>query len=80
MGVRRLFSRGGQNFPGGGAKTYYLPKKHLKRYYFPQKKSKNILFWPAKGGGGGQEPPLALHCGRPWIHGKKVLRCEHELK
>ena len=33
MGVRRLFSRGGQNFPGG-AKTYYLPKKHPKRYYF----------------------------------------------
>jgi len=24
MGVRRLFSRGGQNFPGGGAKTYYF--------------------------------------------------------
>ncbi len=25
MGVRRIFSRGGQNFPGGRAKTYYLP-------------------------------------------------------
>jgi len=34
MGVRRLFSRGGQNFPGGGAKTYYLPKRCLKTYYF----------------------------------------------
>jgi len=32
MGVRRLFSRGGQNFPGG-AKTYYLPLKHLKTYF-----------------------------------------------
>jgi len=26
---------------------------------------KNILFWSAKGGGG-QVPPLALPCGRPW--------------
>ena len=65
MGVRRLFSRGGQNFPGGGPKTYYLPKKRWKRYYFPQKKSKNILFRPARGGG--QGPPLALTCGRPCI-------------
>jgi len=37
-------------------------KKHLKTYYFPLKKSKNILFWPARGG---QGPPLALPCGRP---------------
>jgi len=44
-----------------GAKTYYLPKKHLKRYYFPQKSAKNILFWSARGHG----PPLALPCGRP---------------
>jgi len=52
MGVRRLFSRGGQNFPGGEAKTYYLPKKYLKTYYFPLKKFKNILFWLARGGQG----------------------------
>jgi len=52
MGVRRLLSRRGQNFPRG-AKTYYLPKKCLKTYYFHPKKSKNIQFWPAKGGGGG---------------------------
>jgi len=51
----RLFSRGRQNFPGGGggAKTYYLPKKCTKTYYFLSKKhtnfyQKNILFWPAK--------------------------------
>ncbi len=24
-------------FQGGGAKTYYLLKKHLKLHYFPQK-------------------------------------------
>ncbi len=31
MGVRRIFSKGGQNFQGGrGGKTYYLPKKHPK--------------------------------------------------
>jgi len=40
---RAKFSR------GGGAKTYYLPKKHLKTYYFPLKKSKNILFSRVKG-------------------------------
>jgi len=57
-------------FPGegkifqGGAKTYHLPKKHLKTYYFLLKKSKNILFWLARGG---QGPPLALPCGRPCI-------------
>ncbi len=37
-------------FPGEGPKTYYLPKKCLKTYYFHSKKSKNIQFWPAKGG------------------------------
>ena len=59
MGVRRLFSKGGQNFPGGGAKTYYLPNIHLKRYYFPQKETKNILFWPAKEGARAPScPPL----------------------
>ncbi len=30
MGVHKLFSTEGQNFPGG-AKTYYLPKNALKR-------------------------------------------------
>ena len=55
MGVRRLFSRGGQNF-SGGAKTYYLPKMHLKRYYFPPKKLKNILIGPARGLGGARAP------------------------
>jgi len=49
MGVRRLFSRGGQNFPGGGQKHTICQKKHLKTYYFPLKKSKNILFWLARG-------------------------------
>jgi len=75
MGVPRLFSRGGgQNFPGG-SKTYYLPKKCLKTYYFHSKKSKNILFWPAKGGG--QVPPLPLPCRRPWI--QFVLLGKHGL-
>jgi len=38
MGVRRLFSRGGQNFPGG-PKTHYLPKKTPKNILFFSKKS-----------------------------------------
>ncbi len=65
MGVRRLFSRGGQKF-SRGARTYFLPKKQRKRYYFP-KKSRNRLFLAGLGRpGGGQEPPLALPSGRPW--------------
>jgi hypothetical protein len=53
----------------GGAKTYYLPKKCPKTYYFLSKKSKNILFWPAKGG---QETPLAHPCGRPCVNPIKL--------
>ncbi len=71
MGVRRLFSRGGQNLPGGGAKSYYLPKKCPKTYYFLSKQSKIILFWPAKGG---QETPLALPCGRPCKQSPQATR------
>ena len=61
MGVRRLFSRGGQNFPGGGAKTYYLPKKHLNILFSSKKVKKHTIL----AGQGGQGPPLALPCGRP---------------
>jgi len=63
MGVRRLFSRGGQNFPGGG-KNILFALKTPKNILFSSKKSQNILFWPARGG---QGPPLALPCGRPWF-------------
>ncbi len=45
-----------------GAKTYYLPKKHLKTYYFSLKKVKKHTILA---GQGGQGPPLALPCGRP---------------
>jgi len=69
MGVRRLFSRGGQNFPGrGGQKHTICSKKHLKKYYFPQKNKKKILLWSARGRGQGH--PLALPCGRPWKDNK----------
>jgi hypothetical protein len=59
MGVRRLFSRGGQKFFKGGARAYFLPEKQQKGTIFP-KKSKNILFFgrPWRARGGGQEPPL----------------------
>ena len=59
MGVRRLFSRGGQNLPGEG-KTYYLPKKHQKRYYFSKKKVKKhttIFAGPGEGEGEGGKAP-----------------------
>jgi len=59
MGVRRLFSRGGQKFAGGQKHIICLKMPYI---LFSFKKSKNILFWSAKGG---QVPPLALPCGRP---------------
>ncbi len=51
MGIRRLMSRGGQNFPGGpeGAKKDSIIIKKVK---------KTDYIWPAKGRG--QEPPLPL--------------------
>jgi len=60
MGVRRLFSRGGQNFPGGGAKTYYLPKNAPKHTIFFQKSRKTFYFgWPRGGGARAPScPPL----------------------
>jgi len=68
MGVRRLFPSGGQNFPvgaGGGGKNILFALKMFKNILFSfKKKSKNILFCAAKGG---QVPPLALPCGRPWM-------------
>jgi hypothetical protein len=45
MGVRRLFSRGGENFPGGGQKHTFSSKT---TYYF----------WMAKTGKGRGEGPL----------------------
>jgi len=45
MGVRELFSRGGQNFPGRGQKHTICLKSTSKEIFF-SKKSKNILFWP----------------------------------
>jgi len=69
MGVRRLFSRGGQNIPGG-AKTYYLPKKTLKNILFSPKIVKKHTILASQGG---QGPPLALPCGRPWLRSSKVF-------
>jgi len=66
MGVPRLFFPEEGKIFLGGTKTYHLPKKCPKTHYvFSFKIVKNILFWPAKGEGG-QVPPLALPCGRPW--------------
>jgi len=71
MGVRRLFSMGGQNFPGGAGGRGQKHTICLKTCYFHSKKSKNILFWPSKGGG--RVPPLALPCGRPWMYNKTLV-------
>jgi hypothetical protein len=40
MGVRRLFSRGGQKF----SRTYFLPKNNEKDTIFPQKRIKTYYF------------------------------------
>jgi hypothetical protein len=57
MGVRRLFSRGGQKFSKGGQEPTFCQKNNKKYIFFP-KKSKNILALAGHGRGGGQEPPL----------------------
>ncbi len=60
-GCPQTFFQGSANFSGGeGAKTSYLPIKHLKRYYFPPKKVKKHTILAAR------EPPLAFPCGHPW--------------
>jgi len=63
MGVRRLFSRGGQNFPGGVKHTICLKITQKDTIFLEKSKKKHTIF----PGQGGQEPPLALPCGRPWI-------------
>jgi len=55
MGVRRLFSRGGQNFPGG-AKTYYLPKNAKIHTIFFQKSQKKHTILVGQGGRGASAP------------------------
>jgi len=62
MSVRRLFSRGGQNFPegaGGGGKTILFAQKHLKSYYFPQKSAKKHTIFVGQGGKGPLLPTIA---------------------
>jgi len=54
MGVRRLFSRGGQNFPGGYKNILFALKTPKKTYYFSLKKSKTYYF----GRPGGVKGPL----------------------
>jgi hypothetical protein len=52
----------------GGARTYFLPKKHQKTYYFSQKSPKTYYFWPALAGqGGGKRPPLPPPLRTPMI-------------
>jgi len=56
MGVRSFFPGEGKIFQGGGAKTYYLPKKCPKHTIFFQKRLKHTIL----AGQGGQETSLAL--------------------
>ncbi len=62
MGVRRLFSRGGQKFSRGGGKNLLFAKKTTKKILFIPKKSKNMLFLAGLGrqGGGARGPPSPL--------------------
>ncbi len=57
MGVRRLFSRGGQKFSRGGQEPTFCLKSNEKYTIFHQKSLKNILFLA---GQRGQEPPLPI--------------------
>ncbi len=55
MGVRRLFSRGGQKISRGGGQDCTFCLKNNKKDTIPQKKSKNILFLA------GKSPPCHPH-------------------
>ncbi len=57
MGVRRLFSRGGQKiFQGGGQEPTFGLKNNKNSILFFPKSLSTYYFWPARGGG--QELPL----------------------
>jgi hypothetical protein len=58
MGVRRLFSRGGQAFPGGRGQVPTFCLKTTKKILFLPKKSKNILF--LAGLGPRPPPPMSF--------------------
>jgi len=60
MGVSILFSRGGQNFPGGQKHTICI--KNTKNILFSSKSQKNTILVSQRGA----RAPLALLCGRPW--------------
>ncbi len=57
MGVRRLFSRGGQNFPGGaGGKNILFALRMPKNILFSFKKVKKHTILVGQGGGGASAP------------------------
>jgi len=60
--------------PGGGAKTYYFSLKNAQNILFSFKKVEKHITLASQGG---QEPPLALPCGRPcaciWLFHKKTV-------
>jgi hypothetical protein len=50
MGVRRLFSSGGQKFSNGGQEHTFCLKSNKKHFSnFSQKSLKTYYFWPARG-------------------------------
>ena len=72
MGVRRIFSRRGQSHDPGEGHTWFL-HWFLPNFRFPVgEKPKNtpyfLNFSPFSRAWGGQMPPLAWTCGRPWSH------------
>jgi hypothetical protein len=61
MGVRRLFSRGGQKFSkeGEGQEPTFCLKSNKKDTFF-KKSLKTYYFWPALAGKRGQEPLIGI--------------------
>ncbi len=59
MGVRRLFSRGGQKSSRGGQEPTFCLRNNKKDTIFLKKSLKTYCFWPALAGqGGGKSPSL----------------------
>ncbi len=78
MGVRRLLSKGGKKFPGGGQEhTFCL--KTTKNIHFFSKSLKTYYFWPGFGRPGGKSPPFPppdAHDTNSKIgHSKLIIKC-----
>ena len=76
MGVRSIFSRGGQNFPGGGQNILFALKNTQKDTIFLEKSRKTYYF----GGPGGARAPSCPPLRTPMIKRDQLISSELPFK